>query len=496
MKPQFMMEESGMRASLPVGLQWQVQEMDWVLPGGARNATISARLQNPDLIHPNLYKNWLGKAVGIYDPQGERIWHGWLAQIDLQVGRVNYRWDLEQVYSKVIARYPQVSAVLDPYHAWAYGDWMKDEVLMSEIGAKEQLISLTYGNASSAGQVARQTLNQHKIISQRAMLQPESTEGVQLRIQARGWWQRLAWRLDESRQGILAHLPGGKSQQLFGLSGNAKLAQSFLCTTDDFALGQICLRMALIGAPQDEVIVKICSDASGQPGATLASSSLPAMQLQGGWQWLVWELDPPLSLNINQQYWFIVERSTSLDALNHYSIESDDGRGYANGVCLRWNGSGWLNTGQDLRFALLAVAESTQLIRDVGQLAVGDGVLKGVQVRQESGLFLPYWRAPEMTRLERMEEWLQLGCSDQSPLNALVNAEGILEVFNLPRGNATPLQLDRHGRLMAMAGAELALPLDLLGQTFHFPQEIQSQPQVLRGLRWTPEGGLFPLITD
>jgi len=192
----------------------------------------------------------------------------------------------------------------------------------------------------------------------------------------------------------------------------------------------------------------------------------------------------------------MIERSTSLDALNHYSVESDDGRGYANGVCLHWDGNSWVNIGQDLRFALLAVAESTQLIRGVGQLAVADGVINGVQIWQESGLFLPYWRAPEMTRLERLEEWLQLGCSDQSTLNALVNAEGILEVFNLPRSTATPLQLDSQGRLMAMAGAELALPQDLLGQTFYFPQEMHSQPQVLRGLRWTPEGGLFPLITD
>lgn len=496
MKPQFSMEESGMRASLPTGIDWQIEEMDWVLPGGARNATISARLHNHEMIHPNLYKNWLGKAIGIYDPQGERIWHGWLAQVDLQVGRVNYRWDLEQVYSRVMARYPQISAVLDPYHAWAYGDWVQDEVLMSEIGAKERLISLSYGNVNSAGQAAMQTLNQHKIISQRAMLQPESSADVKLRLQARGWWQRLAWRLDESGQGILAHLPGGKSQQLFGLNGNQKLAQSFLCTTDDFALGQICLRMALMGAPQDEVIVKVCSDASGQPGATLASNSLPAMQMQGGWQWLVWELHPPLSLSLNQQYWLMIERSASLDALNHYSVESDDGRGYANGVCLRWDGNSWVNIGQDLRFALLAVAESTQLIQGVGKLAVADGVINGVQIWQESGLFLPYWRAPEMTRLERLEEWLQLGCSDQSTLNALVNAEGILEVFNLPRSTATPLQLDSQGRLMAMAGADLPPPLDLLGQTFYFPQEMHSQPQVLRGLRWTPEGGLFPLITD
>lgn len=495
MNPRFVMEDHTIRASMPAGIDWQVLEMDWALPGGARNAKISAILQNPDLIQPNLYKNWLGKAVGIYNPQGERIWNGWLSQIDLQVGKVSYRWNLDQVYSGVIARYPQVSAVLDPYQAWAYGDWVRDEVLQDQIGAKEQMLSLSYGDLNSAGQAALQYLNQHKLISHRVMLLPHSSEGPRLLLQAKGWWQRLAWRLDASTQGILAHLPGGKSQQLFGLSGSERLAQSFLCNQDGFALGQICLRMALMGDPQDDVQIRLCNDAAGQPGVTLASSSLPAFHFQGGWQWLVWDLVPPLSLNVNQQYWLVIERSAALDSLNHFSIETDDGRGYADGVCLRWNGSSWVNINQDLRFALLAVAESTQLIKEIAQLAVTEGLLQGVQIWQDSGFYLPCWRTPEKNRLERVDDWLQLGCCNGDPLSAMVNANGILEVFTLPRETVLPLQLDQEGQLKAVAGIPLETPLALLGRTYYFLQDIYAFPKILDGLRWTPAGGLFPLIT-
>jgi hypothetical protein len=252
--------------------------------------------------------------------------------------------------------------------------------------------------------------------------------------------------------------------------------------------------MAIVGNPQDVVWVRLYSDASGQPGGLLASSSQPAYQLQGGWQWLSWELNSPFPLSQGQRYWLVMERSGSLDSLNHYSLETDDGRGYPQGEFLRWNGSSWGSLSEDVRFALLAVCETSRLIEVVGQEAVADGVLRGVQIWKESGVSLPRWRTLEKTRLERMLEWLQLGCEDETPLSALVNADRTLEVFPIPRAASLPLQLDQQGRINAPGGANLPPPLDLLGRPFSLPLEINRQPQVLSGLRWTPQAGLFPLI--
>ncbi len=494
MKLQFSFEENGIQASLPAQLAWQVDQLVWALPGGARTARLQAVVKHPELIQPELFRNWLGKAVCVHHPKGEVWWHGWVSQIDLEVGRVRYRWNVDQVVSRVTARYPSVSTALDPYHAWAYSDWVEDDVLMDGLGAKEQIISLSFGDLSSAGQAAVQHLHRHNRISERTSILTQPAEVARIVLQASGWWQRLDWRMDQSEGGLIAHLPGGKSQQLFGLSGLARLSQSFLCNQADFALGQICLRMAIVGNPQDTVWVRLYSDASGQPGTLLAGSSLPAYQLQGGWQWLTWELDAPFPLNQGQRYWLVVERSGSLDSVNNYSLETDDGRGYADGALLSWNGSSWISLNEDVRFALLAVRETSQLIEEVGQKAVADEVLGGVQVWKESGLFLPRLRTPEKTRLERMLEWLQLGCEDKTPLSALVNASRTLEVFPIPRVASQPIQLDLQGRFNAPGCADMPVPLDLLGRLFYLPMQINRQPQVLSGLRWSPKTGLFPLI--
>ena len=230
------------------------------------------------------------------------------------------------------------------------------------------------------------------------------------------------------------------------------------------------------------------------PGTELANSLLSNVSLQGGWRWQAWLLDAPLVLIANTRYWLVLERSGVLNSSQYYEVETDDGRGYPDGECKRWNGSSWVLLNQDLRFCLLAVSETTELIREVAERAVQAGVLQGVQIWQESDIWLPRWREMEKTRKEALEDWLGLGCADESRLSALVNTDGVLEVFCLPRQIEPPLQLDAEGNLHLPYGIADARTLDLLGRRLRLPLMEAEQELVVRGLRWNAVGAKHLMI--
>lgn len=495
MKLQVNLDFPGVRQAIPAATEWQVERMDWALPGGCQQAFISTQLQRNDQLDLRLLEKCLGKSLTIHHATGELIWDGWVEKIKLSNGHLRIEWDLSHHHNRALARYPSVSASLDPYHQWVYSSWEQDEPLLQEWGAKEQLLTLEYGDPASAQQAANQHLSRSVRMTNSHLLKEGQTTPL-LEISARGRWQRLNWTLDGEEDGLLAHLKGGKNKLAFGQPDNQKVAQKFQTGNSAFPAGQICLRLAVMGAPVDEVRVRICSDQADNPGTTLASISLPAYQLQGGWQWHTWQLDVPLNLAANTHYWLVIERSGSPNLENSYLLESDEGLGYPQEVCKRWNGSSWTRLNENLRFAVLAVSESSRLIQEVGNQLVAGGVLRGVQIWQESGVYLARWRALEKTRQQRLEDWLQLGCQTGQPYSALVNSERILELFTVPRMEGFPLYLTQAGRLRTPSGASVAPPLALLGRQLNLQIGLQVTSQVLNGLKWTAEDGLFPLLSE
>lgn len=495
MKLQVNLDFPGVRQAIPAATEWQVERMDWALPGGCQQAFISTQLQRNDQLDLRLLEKCLAKSLTIQQATGELMWDGWVDKISLSCGHLRFVWDLRHHHNRVLARYPSVSANLDPYHQWVYGSWQQDEQLLQDWGAKEQLHTLEYGNPASAQQAASQQLSRSvKMISSHLLKEAENTPSLE--ISARGWWQRLDWTLDGEEDGLLAHIKGGKNKLPFGLPDNQKVAQKFQTGNNAFPAGQICFRLVSLGSPVDEVRVRICSDQADIPGTTLASTSLPAYQLQVGWQWHTWQMEAPITLAANSPYWLVVERSGSLNLENSYMLESDEGLGYPQEVCKRWNGSAWTRLNENLRFAVLAVSESSRLIQEVGNQLVAGGVLRGVQIWQESGVYLARWRAPEKTRQQRLEGWLQLGCQTGQPYSAVVNSGRILELFTLPRMEGFPLFLTDSGRLRSPAGVTLPSPLELLGRQLNLQIGLQSTSQVLNGLKWTIEDGLFPLLSE
>ena len=494
MKPQVQLNLPGMQGMFTNNPNWQVDSMEWALPGGAQSALISSVGLNPALINQRLLRSWLGREVNIYDESAQAIWQGWIEEINLNVNRLHTSWSTQHLLSRVRARYPLVSKVLQPIIQWQYSEWAENAERLQALGAKEALINLDMVDAITAQQAAMYHLENQGQSAANGLTLLEEAGDPHLEIKARGWWRRLDWSLDGEEGALITHLPDEKSQQSLGISGHERLAQSFMTGADPFQLGHIWLRINKIGNPMDGLRVKICSDNAGAPGNMLSSDTVSVEYIKNGWQWMFWRLEADVELSPNTRYWLVAERSGALDNNNSYAVETDDGSGYAGGECLVWNGSNWVFINQDLRFCLMAVADPTELMQEVAEQEVAAGVLHGVQIWQESGLRIPRWRELAFTRRAILEYWLSLGSENDVELSALVNAQRVLEVFALPRMDAIPLRLGGEGSLSLSSGVQLPAPLDLLGRHLHLPQADREDALILRGLRWTKKEGLLPVL--
>ena len=59
-----------------------------------------------------------------------------------------------------------------------------------------------------------------------------------------------------------------------------------------------------------------------------------------------------------------------------------------------------------------------------------------------------------------------------------------------------PLYLTQAGRLSNPTGDRLPPPLDLIGRRLTLQIGLHAAEQVLTGLKWTAEDGLFPLLSE
>ena len=289
--------------------------------------------------------------------------------------------------------------------------------------------------------------------------------------------------MDEEARGRICHMAGGKSHQILGTElSNSKLAQSFVITESSFHLGEVNFRLALVSAPLDDVVLEVCADENDQPGAVLASAVLPAGELNGGWQWVSWPINPPLVLEFGVRYWLVLRRSGAVDPLNFYKVESDDGPGYGLGVCKRWSGSGWVLVNEDLRFITLAVSPLPELIRDLVSVPAGHSVVKFVRINQPKEVLAFRWRALASNQAERLSGWLALASAPGRTVSAVVNGQKALDVFPLPRLPHLTLRLNASGFWQDPNGPDGRLESVPVGRKVDFRQK----QWVVMAAEWKP----------
>jgi len=481
MKPLVIFDDPFINHPWP-GLVWQVQSLSWFLPGGAAEARLEA------VLPVGVSADWLarlGSVLVITTPAGDALWGGTIETIHVYQESGCRRLSMADVVNRVKVRYQRTGFSGPEGMPWLETEWMENTRSLARFGKRELLLDLGQSSAPQAAAAGENILRKRAFPSDLPLLN-ENSQPPRLVLTCKGWWSGLEWQMDEEPTGRICHLVGGKSHLVLGSeTTNSKLAQSFVTPAEGFTLGEVYFRLALAAAPLDDVILEVYDDGNNQPGTLLASVVLPAGELNGAWNWVRWLINPPLVLAADAVYWLVLRRSGGLDPVNYYKVESDDGPGFADGVCKRWSGSEWVTVGEDLRFTCLAVSPLPALMRSL-VLPLQDGSrLSTVRINLPDLVQTFRWRSLALTKKKRLCEWLDLAAAPGRPVSAVVNFQRALDVFPLPRLPHQPLQMNRMGEWLDPNGADGRLGTVPVGRLVVF----QRRQWVVMAAEWTPLRG-------
>lgn len=140
-----------------------------------------------------------------------------------------------------------------------------------------------------------------------------------------------------------------------GGSGRTKIAQSFVALRS-FRLGAVRLWLYKVGAPADNLIVRVCADGAGLPGADLGGSPVAvagsALATVADGLPVHFTFGAPVQLTAGTTYWITLERSGAPDAANSYMVRASSAGPNPNGMLASYSGSWSAVAGWDVMFSL------------------------------------------------------------------------------------------------------------------------------------------------
>ncbi|MHB8132873.1 MAG: choice-of-anchor R domain-containing protein [Anaerolineaceae bacterium] len=448
------------RAFVPaLGLDglFSVQDLSWGLPGGAKTAVLE---MESDHLESEMERvlGMLRFGVDICDDLGQVVWNGFVNEVEIWRGAVSLKLGLDGLANRVAVRYED----LKPRASWSkedsISDFVEDSNSILDFGVKEWIGNLPNATPAQAAAAATTWLKEKVKIRKNVELIGNKNEKVVLHCV--GWWESLGWIFYEQEAGFLGFLKEGKRERNFGNSSSTvKVAQKFIAPVVGFKVDEVWVRIAKTGEPLDNVIVEVVADSSANPGTGVLTSGLVAgSELTGGYNWVRFEMSNP-NLTGGAGYWIVVRRSGAVEGINYYSVQVDDGMGFGDGDVKTWNGSVWTRQLEDLNFAMLGAEETTMQIERMA--GVGGQFLNGVRILNESGVNSLLWRELRLSCKEEIEGMLAVGNLEGKKLDAMVDGQRNLVVWE--RKEEPEWKLDGDGKLWTLAGAKWNPGMDWLG---------------------------------
>lgn len=174
-----------------------------------------------------------------------------------------------------------------------------------------------------------------------------------------------------------------------------KVAQSFSLEHDTAAwpVFEIKLRLRKRGSPADTVVVALCNDNAGVPGAEIENAVVAAADVQTDYTWITFALDGINNLTYGTTYWIVISRSGANHPDNYFEAAVDEESTYARGTCKLWTGAAWQArpTAATAAFQVLGKQDTAQQVARIltdtavgaGLLASATGITSGVDMYQQ-----------------------------------------------------------------------------------------------------------------
>jgi len=405
---------------------------------------------------------WLRCPIEIWDERKSAVWWGYIHEIELSVGAVRVGVSLDEFYDRVAVAYSYVAPGSTSVGNRATTAWAQDDDAVAAYGTKE-LLSSASGAMTAQAEAMRDAILAEKRLppTTLSMTQIQASNSAVLRC--RGWWETLGWKYYANLSGKESYEELGGTMQNVGQTSNPMAAQSFqIGSGTAFDLASVMLRTKKIGTPSDNLVVSVLSDSAGQPGAELASVSLPASVIPGLATWVEFIFDNLVGggyvqIATSTTYWLKVSRSGSTDDNNYYQVDVNENLTYSRGVFKIHNGSSWAarSPDADMNFQVLGGKETTAQIQDI--ITASGQFFSGSAIYSRSNLISNHYRTGDKSALVEIEALLKSGVKNGRRLLATVTSQRELLIKEEPAQDRSSAEVyvKRDGSVESVWGNEL-----------------------------------------
>jgi len=230
-------------------------------------------------------------------------------------------------------------------------------------------------------------------------------------------------------------------------------SQGFQVVNGPWLAGEVAISIAKHGAPTDDLVVEIRNDASGLPGAVIASGLLEHENVPAETEtWRSVQMVTPVQLVNGAAYWVNVKRLGSANVDNYYSLSLDTDAAYQRGDLRLWDGAAWQTraSAAHMPFKIWGVMDTTQKMAEI-VTAVG-GPVTAVFAPVLAGIRTRKVRDGRTTAGEEMRQLIGMGNSEGRRIIASMTPAGALVIDYELASEAAPLLWLRDGKLQRSDG--------------------------------------------
>jgi hypothetical protein len=406
---------------------------------------------------------WLRCPVEITDAKGQRVWWGYVAEVELQTGALTVGLSLDDCWTRVAVAYERKLPGQETAGGRATTLWQLDQAASEEYGVKEKLATMDTATDAEAAQYRDRILADVKwpipTLTLGGSGEPRAT------LVCRGWWSTLEWRL-YSHAAISEGNPAWPDGFMAtGSAGEMRKAQKFALGTDQpFTATRVGVLAAKTAAPPSSLRVGIHADNAGLPGTRLAYHDWTTDEVYRAadnrrYEWLYGDLDTQIALAYGTNYWFHVARADGAGSSEHYYTGYQQSNSYPRGLLLNYDGSNWAEASYgghsiDIPFIVDGVWTSANLIDSI--IASEGEFVTAIDHESASGLYLNPQRFGDLTALGELEKLIETGTTNDRRLLMSVTLANDktrrLRVFEEPAATAATYRLQLDGTLLDSYG--------------------------------------------
>lgn len=393
--------------------------------------------------------NLLRYGTEIVSDSGDLRWWGYVRQVEINIGAITVGISLDRMTNRVSVAYTS-------FGKRETTPWSENTDSIATYGYKERMITLSNATPEQALYTRMLALADRSRPMPTLRVNNNARSGGKLFLS--GWYDTLSWRHFASTRETLKtsyiNEPEDQTVALGDISGRARVYNTWQLpagASPRYAVPSQRYKVAKVGNPTDAVIVELCADSSGTPGAVLASNQIAAASFPSAHGWMDIAYPSPAAIPSATTYGTQFRRTGPVDPVNYYRIIAHSALGYSSGQTRVYNGSAWVANSPDVDLLFeasgLSMTETSAMLSSIytqaGQFFAGYTPEIGA-----SGVYTDALRNGDQNCLVAFEELLRAGTVSGQRLMVDVTPDRRLVVKPEPVLGARDFYLTNDGRLV------------------------------------------------